>query len=645
MPPALRVELAQYVVKSQRTSPELCMVTDQRADYAQQTPRERVFEFANRVRAQFKLPADIKTYLDKAAAVRFRKYGFKRAIEFIESRAQAAHAALAVLPEPFWCVNTEYKCARLADELAGRARMHLDLATKKGLSPLQALEEINEFTGLALWMPQFEPSEGEDDEVYFSIIARAIDDSVWKRSIQKQVIAAFENARRAAGMVSDNTSPYASYSACQWLKGRQIKQREWLEMMAIENELGEQFNMEDIHQASVANPVNRRNELMTRIAGCQEYADEQGHVAVFVTMTAAGKYHRLKKRGKYWVENPNWNGRGAQSAHHWLSLSWQRFRGAADRETKKRARLTYYGMRVVEPHIDGTPHWHAVFFMPFEQVTQFTAMIQFYQFQRDRDELFSDDGKPKTKAMQARVKVEVIDRDKGDAVAYIAKYISKNIDGYGLDGLSDLDSKKTKLLEVVNNVTAWARSFNFRQFQFQKTPSVTVWRELRRIEDEQEYSLFEKARRAADFGFFSAYFDYMGGHRVSQRERPIELHKEPTENRYGEPSEKVTGVTGSGITVFTHEHEWKMVKQDAPQPDAGALALSGDGHPRPWTSVNNCTQTPKEQRAAKIIDNAMLCLELDGGYSVSDWDDLLDIKTGPAPLHWVPEQYRDEFTD
>lgn len=614
LPPALRVELAQYVVKNQRTNPELCVVTEQRADYGLLTPREQVFDFANQVRAQFKLPADIKTYLDKASAARFRKYGFKRAISFIESRAKAAHAALAVLPESFWCVNTEYKCARLADELAGRARMHLDLAVKKGLSPLDTLREINEFTGLALWMPQFEPSEGCDEGVYFSIIVRAIDDSVWKRNIQKQVVAAFENARRAAGMVSDNTSPYASYSACQWLKGRQEKQREWLEMMAIENEDGEQFSMTDIHDASVANPENRRNELMTRIAGCQEYADEQDHVAVFVTMTAAGKYHRLKKRGKYWVENPNWNGQGTQAAHDWLSLSWQRFRGASDRTTKTRERLTYYGMRVVEPHIDGTPHWHAVFFMPFEQVSQFTALIQFYQFQRDRDELFFDDGKPKAKAMQARVKVDVIDRSQGDAVAYIAKYISKNIDGYGLDGLSDLDSKKTKLLEVVNNVTAWARCFNFRQFQFQKTPSVTVWRELRRIEGEQEYSLFERARRAADFGFFSAYFDYMGGHRVSQRERPITLYKEPTENRYGEPTEKVTGVTGVGITVFTHEHEWKMVKLDAPQSDAGALALLGDGHPRPWTCVNNCTQGKPLTKQERIVSKFFLHLELDRGH-------------------------------
>ncbi|MGF1861102.1 replication endonuclease [Photobacterium profundum] len=545
----------------------------------------KVLAFSTEACLQLSLPSDIKRYLDHSAAMRLRKYGLDRALSFIESRSKAAHAALSVLPEPFYRVNTEFKCARLADELAGRAHMHFQIACDKGMTPLEAVRLINEFVGLGLWMPQMLPKEGKDDDVYFGIIGRAIDAAVWKRSITRQVTAAFENARRAAGMVSSHTSPYASYSACQWLKDRQKQQSAWLEMMMVENELGEQFSMKDVHDASVANPVNRRNELMTRMSGCQEYADEQAHVAVFVTKTAPGKYHRLKKRGNFWIENPNWNQTGAKAAHEWLSLSWERFRSAAGRRG-----LDYYGMRVVEPHVDGTPHWHAVFFMPLEQFATFSALLRHYQMQRDAEELYFPDGMPKTKAMKARIDIKLIDPSKGDAVAYIAKYISKNIDGFGLGDASDLDAKTVKLTEVVNNVTAWSRTFSFRQFQFQKVPSVTVWRELRRIQDEQEYGLFEKARRAADWGFFSAYFDYMGGHRVKQSQRPIKPYKELDENRYGETIEKIIGLHGAGVTVFTHEHEWRLVKANAPKAlDVGSLVL--DSSPAlPWTCVNNCTQ-------------------------------------------------------
>ena len=363
---------------------------------------------------------------------------------------------------------------------------------------------------------------------------------------------------------------------------------------------------------------------MARIRGCQDYADSNEHVALFVTMTAAGRYHRLKKHGKYFVENPNWNGTLPVDAHEWLSTSWQRFRAAADR-----AELTYYGMRVVEPHVDGTPHWHCVFFVPVGHVDKFTELLTKYQYQRDNDELFTVDGEPKLKAMEARVKIEKVDRSKGDAVSYIAKYISKNIDAHKLEGYKDLDSSLVDLVETVTNVTAWSRSFRFRQFQFQKTPSVTVWRELRRIETAQEFCLFEKIRLAADCGCFASYFNWMGGHRLKQRNRPVKLFYELSENHYQELVKKTAGLTGSGLSVLTREKHWTLVKKEVATKDDAiknsvnkianafarqvaitdkknnkvtrilgslgflcfkSLGLSVSGGSRlPWTSVNNCT--------------------------------------------------------
>ncbi len=599
LPDALRQELASYVTKNQPSTPHLTMVSDVHQNSGELSPREQVFQFAHAAANKFKLPNDIKNYLDKAAAARLRKHGFKRALRFIESRSEAAFAALSVLPESWWKVDTEFKRLRLADELTGRARLRLELSATNGFSALESISLINEYVGAALWMPQF--SHAEDEDQAYSILVRLIDDSVWKRAIDRQVVAAFENARRAAGMVSPHVSPYASYSACEWLKMREDRQREWLELMAIESENGDVVNMYDVHQSSVSNPVNRRNELMTRIAGCQEYADANNHLAVFVTMTAAGKYHRLKKQGKYWGENPNWNGASSQAAHQWLKTSWDRFRSAADRKG-----VTYYGMRVVEPHVDGTPHWHGVFFMPLEHYGVFKTLLEHYQWQRDSDELFFPDGAPKTKAMTARVKVELVDREKGDAVSYIAKYISKNIDGHGLEGLTDLDAKQVILKNTVRNVTAFARAFSFRQFQFQKTPSVSVWRELRRIEEKQEYCLFEKARRAADMGFFSAYFDYMGGHHLPESLRPIKLHREPTENKYGEQTTKIIGVEGSGLTVLTREVQWKLI-----QKPSSSEALNALDPALPWTSGNNCTQDSRPTKSQRTISNFFLFEELD----------------------------------
>src|SRR5690606_23412232 len=79
-----------------------------------------------------------------------------------------------------------------------------------------------------------------------------------------------------------------------------------------------------------------------------------------------------------------------------------------------------YGIRVVEPHHDGTPHWHMLFFLAPDQIDSVTQIIKRYALTEDPDE---------TGAELYRVKVELIDSAKGSAVGYVAKYIAKNIDG------------------------------------------------------------------------------------------------------------------------------------------------------------------------------------------------------------------------
>ena len=89
----------------------------------------------------------------------------------------------------------------------------------------------------------------------------------------------------------------------------------------------------------------------------------------------------------------------------------------------QREKIKIYGFRVAEPHHDATPHWHMLLFVAPEQRKRLREIIHHYALQDSPDE----EG-----ANKHRFKYESIDPSKGSAAGYIAKYISKNIDGYGI---------------------------------------------------------------------------------------------------------------------------------------------------------------------------------------------------------------------
>ncbi len=94
---------------------------------------------------------------------------------------------------------------------------------------------------------------------------------------------------------------------------------------------------------------------------------------------------------------------------------------AAFRKAMHKAGLRWYGVRVAEPHHDGTVHWHLLCFMRKKDRRAITALLRKFAIREDREELGNNTG--------PRFKYELINPRKGTPTSYIAKYISKNIDG------------------------------------------------------------------------------------------------------------------------------------------------------------------------------------------------------------------------
>jgi hypothetical protein len=93
----------------------------------------------------------------------------------------------------------------------------------------------------------------------------------------------------------------------------------------------------------------------------------------------------------------------------------------------------------------------------------------------------------------------------------MVKYISKGIAGFGIgeDFESGLDCDDSVL-----RILAWKSLWGFRQFSFFGAPSVTLWRELRKVEKPFPNKTAELVRLAADSGDWGEYSRLMKKHDV-----------------------------------------------------------------------------------------------------------------------------------
>jgi len=426
-------------------------------------------------------------------------------------------------------------------------------------------------------------------------VSRMLSPQWWLNRLRRTSAEWREHLNIALANVSKKTNPYASKTAITEWREQKRRTREFLKGMELEDEAGNRISLIDKYDGSVANPAIRRSELMVRIRGFENICNDLGYVGEFYTITAPSKFHATNKHGH---RNRKWNGASPTETQGYLRSVWSKIRAKLHRED-----LRIFGIRVAEPHHDGTPHWHMLMFMQPEDVGQVREIMRDYATQEDARELSS------AKARKARFHAEEIDPDQGSATGYVAKYISKNIDGYQLDGELDDESGKP-LKETAAAVSAWAARWRVRQFQFIGGAPVTVYRELRRMADHDAaigLSVeFAAVHDAADVGNWAEYINAQGGPFVKRDDLVVRTYYEAAEetNGYGEDVIRVRGVfsppVGQDVPIITRVIQWKIVPKKAP-----VLGVDLQGAPAPSrSSVNNCTGDPGGSMAPPDIGEA-----------------------------------------
>ncbi|WGO84694.1 replication endonuclease [Arsenophonus apicola] len=419
----------------------------------------------------------------------------------------------------------------------------------------------------------------------YAAVARLISRDYWLNKLKSHRTKWLESLMIAAMEVCQNKQPYASQQAIRAVKSQRLANLRYLQAMEIEDiDSGEHFDLIDKVMASISNPEIRRMELMAQMAGIEKVAMERKDIGMFVTLTCPSKYHptKLRQRGKnnIAVLNHKWKNEAftPKDGQRYLVKVWSRIRAAfADNE------VNVYGVRVVEPHHDATPHWHLLLF------TDKASRAKAIEIMRQK--ALADDPDEKG-AQQHRFACKHM--NKGGAVGYIAKYIAKNIDGYALDGDVDFETGKP-LTEMAAAVTTWASTWRIPQFHFYNLPSKGVYRECRRLRSvsvaDKLGEIAEQVRKAADEGDFAAYIQAQGGPCTPRNQQTLRVAYQTNDqlNAYDEEVQKVVGIYAQlnpiAEMIKTRCRKYRLVKK-VPASEDEELLKSAIGAPR--SSGNNC---------------------------------------------------------
>ncbi|HAO0321306.1 TPA: replication endonuclease [Escherichia coli] len=429
-------------------------------------------------------------------------------------------------------------------------------------------------------------------------ISRMMSERYWMGCLLPYVRRWREHLNIAVGEVRRQTSPHCSYERVQqWLAGRQ-RGREIMASTDVEDEdTGERFNLLDFVNNSVSDNEKRRAEMMTRVKGLENLAkfdgvaQEQGYTGLFFTITPPSEYHAWLMSGH---RNRKYNGASPREAQQYFTGMWRRISS-----TLRRKGINIFGLRVSEPHHDGTPHWHGVLFVHEEHEKQLREILEDYANRAAHSGRAGGNACIRRPGYKSHLEIKRIDEDLGSATAYIAKHIGMNLDGCAPGGTNQETGHP--MVVTARHACAWASLWGIKQFQFIGSAPVSVWRELRRFNNQAHADRISpqlgELHRAANGGDWQTYTRLQGGLFTTRDGLTLRawyrLSDEPDE--CGRFSSAIRGVYLPGKSmppVMTRTRSWKITRRNDVKP--GSLKKHRKPALTPWTRVNNCIMSKKQ---------------------------------------------------
>lgn len=311
-----------------------------------------------------------------------------------------------------------------------------------------------------------------------------------------------------------------------------------LQDLAHQNHLESKFLSNGDYKISVADVqrthYQKFSELYVRVKAMESIAEENGWTWSMITLTCPSNFHPSPSKGKC-----SWDKSTPKEGHNFLSKLWRNIQRSLSNKGILPG-VKYFGLRVVEPHEDGCPHWHILIFHSPSCYPVITDEVK-KRFN------WSDIAADIKCDLPVYFDSKGLGENKASAATYLFPYIMKNIPAesnqlsFFHDEAPNPNCMKSSTLTLLR-VDAWRRTYKIRAFAFfGVNGSITLWRELRRLKTIKKSSeLSGGLKKIASLTWKNDFKSFFKA--ISLDEETPTLAKETRVNKYGEIYSIVVGI-------------------------------------------------------------------------------------------------------
>jgi hypothetical protein len=327
-------------------------------------------------------------------------------------------------------------------------------------------DEINRLARIRVSNALLATSAGADiDQKYFS--------DIWqRRQVRKENRQDYDMWSMSHGWIGHDKNHVIHP---QLIEDRKFQKVAWKKFAASRILTAKDGTMIDLQTVMDTTVKNRKNELYVIVKGIQKVAEADSLTWGMLTLSCPPRFHPRPKNG-----HSTWDGSTPKDAHKWLHDEW---RGVLRRLDNQGIHLS--GVRFVEYHQDGCPHWHVLFYTD------------------DLPELMKE--VRKAWPTEAAADFVIGDPAKGSFATYCMSYLMA-------------DESSPHILQYDAKRAVWAQRF----YQFFGVPRIGLWRAARAMtEAPGDDALADAIWRAARRGDGAAFISLNGGLAVANKDRPV----------------------------------------------------------------------------------------------------------------------------